>query len=62
MTGEHTVSLVGDYDTLALAITAWDGVNLTAQTDYCELIVDPIIASGQKRYHLIQKMLYYYYH
>lgn len=54
MTGEHTVSLVGSYHTLALAIAAWDSVNTTAVTDYCELVIDPVVASGIERFHLIK--------
>lgn len=52
MTGEHTVSLVGSYATLALAIAAWDGVTTTAVTDYCELVIDPVV--GTDRFHLIK--------
>ena len=51
-TGDHTVSLVGSYATLALAISAWDGVSTTAITDYCELHIDPVV--GKLRYHLIK--------
>lgn len=41
MTGEQTVSLVGTYNTLALAIAAWDAGTLTAITDRFELHVLP---------------------
>lgn len=46
MTGEQTVSLVGTYNTLALAISAWDGESVTAITDHLELHVIP---GGQGR-------------
>lgn len=52
MTGAHTVSLVGSYDTIELAIAQWTLQNVTAVTDHCEIIIDPGI--GAARYHLIK--------
>lgn len=53
MTGEHTVSLVGSYDTIELAVVAWDAGNTTAQTpDHFELFIEPGIGRG--RFHLIK--------
>ena len=41
MTGEQTVSLIGKYTTLELAISAWDSATVTAITDHIELHVLP---------------------
>lgn len=54
MTGEHTVSLVGTYKDLADLVTAWDGVNTTAVTDYCYVIVLPPGGAGQAAFALIK--------
>ena len=40
-TGDQTVSLVGKYDTLELAITAWDGLSVTLITDEIQLVILP---------------------
>lgn len=52
MAGELTVTIVGSYATLALAITAWDAGTDTAATDHHEIIIDPVV--GADRYHLIK--------
>ncbi len=52
MTGEHTVSLVGSYDTIEEAIVDWDNANTTAVTDHLELHIEPGIGAG--RFHLIK--------
>ena len=41
MTGEQTVSLIGKYNTLELAIAAWDSATVTAITDHIELHILP---------------------
>ena len=41
MAGELTVTIVGTYATLALAVTAWDAGIDTAVTDHHELVVLP---------------------
>ena len=41
MTGAQTVSLIGKYNTLELAISAWDGESVTAITDHIELHILP---------------------
>ena len=53
MTGAHTVSLVGTYKDIPDLITAWDGVTVTAVTDYCYVIVTPG-GSGRSTYTLIK--------
>lgn len=50
--GDLTVTLVGSYATLALAIAAWTAGNDAAATDHHELIIDPAV--GPNRYHLIK--------
>ncbi len=52
MAGELTVTLVGSYATLALAIAAWDAGTDTAATDHHELVIDPVV--GPSRYHLVK--------
>ena len=56
-TGDQTVSLVGSYATIALAIAAWDAGSTTLQTpDHFELIIEPVGfgTKGASRYHLIK--------
>ena len=52
MAGELTVSIVGSYATLALAVAAWDAGTDTAATDHHELVIDPVV--GADRFHLIK--------
>jgi hypothetical protein len=53
MTGELAVTLVGSYDTIALAIAAWDaGTDTTPATDNHELHIEE--GQGTGRYHLIK--------
>ena len=52
MAGELTVTLVGSYGTLALAIAAWDAGTDTAVTDHHELLIEPGV--GVDRYKLIK--------
>ena len=52
MTGAQTVSLVGSYATIELAIAAWDAATVTAITDHLELHIDQVV--GKDRYHLIK--------
>lgn len=53
MAGALTVTLVGSYATMALAIAAWDaGTDTTPATDSHKLIIDPVV--GKDRYHLIK--------
>ena len=41
MTGAQTVSVIGTYNTLALAVAAWDSATVTAITDHIEMHVLP---------------------
>ena len=52
MAGELTVTLVGSYATIELAIAAWDAGTDTSIEDHHELVIDPGI--GKLRYHLIK--------
>jgi len=52
MTGAQTVSVIGSYATLALAVAAWDAATVTAITDHIELHIDPVV--GPNRFHLIK--------
>jgi len=50
--GDLTITIVGSYATLALAIAAMDAGNDAAATDHHDLIIDPCI--GPNRYHVIK--------
>lgn len=52
MAGELTVSIVGSYATLALAVAQWNLGTDTAVTDHHEIVIDPVV--GPNRYHLIK--------
>ena len=52
MAGALTVTLVGSYDTIELAIVAWDAGTDTSIEDHHELIIEPGIGAG--RYHLVK--------
>lgn len=51
--GDLTVTLVGSYATLALAIAAMDAGNLPAATDQMQLVQTPG-ASGSASFHVIK--------
>jgi len=50
--GDLTVTIVGSYDTLALAIAAMDAGNDALATDYHDLIIEP--GTGPGRYKVIK--------
>ncbi len=51
--GDLTVTLVGSYDTIELAIVAWTtGTDTTPATDSHQLIIEPGVGPG--RIHLIK--------
>lgn len=52
MTGAQTVSIVGSYDTMVAAVSAWDGETVTAITDHLELHIEPGVGPG--RYQLLK--------
>ena len=53
MAGALTVTLVGSYNTIELAIAAWDaGTDTTPATDSHKLFIEPGIGPG--RYHLVK--------
>ena len=52
--GDLTVTLVGSYATIELAIVAWTAANDASIEDSHELVIDPGI--GKNRYHLIKKL------
>jgi hypothetical protein len=53
MAGELTVTLVGSYNSIELAIAAWDaGTDTTPGTDSHQLFIEP--GQGAARIHLIK--------
>ena len=50
--GDLAVTVVGSYNTLALAVAAMDAGNDAAATDHHDLIIEPGI--GPNRYHVIK--------
>jgi len=53
MAGALTVTLVGSYDTVELAIAAWDaGTDTTPATDSHQLFIEP--GTGPGRYRLVK--------
>ena len=52
--GALTVSLVGSFDTMELAVATWDAQSVTtAATDDVLLFIEPGVGPG--RYHLVKK-------
>ena len=47
MAGDLTVTVVGSYDTLALAVAAMDAGNDAAVTDHHDLVIEPGIGTGR---------------
>jgi hypothetical protein len=45
--GDITCTLVGSYDTVALAVAAINGGNLPAATDYYQIILEPGIGTSR---------------
>ena len=54
MTGEQTVSIIGKYNTIELAISAWDSATVTAITDHIELHQFQVTGAGQPSFVLIK--------
>ncbi len=53
--GDLTVTIVGTYNTLALAVAAWDaGVDTTPATDSHQIIISPVQGSGLPSFTLIK--------
>lgn len=52
-TGDQTVSLIGKYNTIELAITAWDALSVNLITDEIQLIILPG-GSGSQAFALIK--------
>lgn len=45
--GDLTVTVIGDYDTFALAVAAMNGLNDSESTDYHDLLIEPGIGKGR---------------
>ena len=45
--GDLTVTVVGSYDTFALAIAGMDGANDAAATDSHQLFIEPGVGTGR---------------
>ena len=54
MAGELTVTVVGTYNTIALAVAAMDAGTDPAATDYHKLIIEPGV--GSSRYVVIKSV------
>lgn len=54
MAGDLTVSIVGTYTTLALAVAAMDEGNDAIATDHHDLVVLPAGAKGAKQFAVIK--------
>ena len=52
MAGALTVTLVGSYDTMELAVAAWDAGTDTSIEDTHQLFIEPGV--GAARYHLVK--------
>ena len=46
-TGDLTVTVVGSYDTFALAVAAMDAGNDAAVTDHHDLYIEPGVGTGR---------------